>query len=279
MDILKDWIGRSQTRQELLETARAEALRVTLESRDPQMMEGTALPELWHWAYFWDTAPLSELGEDGHAARGGFLPPVPLPRRMWAGSRLEWLSPLRLGETARKTSTIRTIEEKQGRSGQLVFVTVAHELAGPEGSAIREEHDIVYREAPEPGSGARAAGEPAPEGRWARRLVPDPILLFRYSALTFNGHRIHYDEPYVTGEEGYPGLVVHGPLLATLMVDLVRREAPGRRLAAFRFRALRPVFCNEEIQVGGEPDDQGADVWVAGADGGLCMRGRVEFKR
>ena len=180
---------------------------------------------------------------------------------MWAGSRLEWLSPLRLGATARKTSTIASIEEKQGRSGPLVFVTVRHELEGPEGLAIREEHDIVYREAPERGSAVRGAGEAAPKGQWARRLRPDPVLLFRYSALTFNGHRIHYDEPYAREAEGYPGLVVHGPLLATLMVDLARR----------------PLFCGEEIVVGGEADDRGAEVWVAGPDGGLCMRGRVEL--
>lgn len=278
MSHLKDWIGRSETREEPLDLARAEALRVTLESLDPPVAEGTPLPELWHWAYFWDYAPLSQVGHDGHAARGGFLPPVPLPRRMWAGSRFEWLLPLRLGTPARKTSTIASIEEKQGRSGPLVFVTVRHELEGPEGLAIREEHDIVYREASKTGSPARAPGEAALQGRWARPLRPDPLLLFRYSALTFNGHRIHYDAPYVTREEGYPDLVVHGPLLATLMVDLARREAPERQLAAFRFRALRPVFCREEIVVGGEPDTKGADVWVAGPDGGLCMRGRLEFK-
>src|SRR5699024_6120992 len=141
----------------------------------------------------------------------------------------------------------------------------------------REQHDIVYREAPKAGSAPRDAGEAAPSGRWARQLRHDPLPLFRYSALTFNGHRIHYDAPYVTQEEGYPWLVVHGPLLATLMVDPVRREAPERQLAAFRFRALGPVFCGEEIVVGGEPDDKGAEVWVAGPDGGLCMRGRVEF--
>ncbi|HLW28939.1 MAG TPA: MaoC family dehydratase N-terminal domain-containing protein [Kiloniellales bacterium] len=277
MHRLKDWIGRSETREEQLEPSRAEALRVTLESEDAPAEVGTALPELWHWAYFWDYAPLSELGHDGHAARGGFLPPVPLPRRMWAGSRFQWLAPLRLGDLVRKTSTIKSIEEKQGRSGQLVFVTVQHELAGPAGLAIREEHDIVYREAPMSGAPARSSGEAAPEGAWKRHLTPDPILLFRYSALTFNGHRIHYDQPYVTGEEGYPGLVVHGPLLATLMVDLARRSVPEKRLLSFQFQAIRPVFCGEKILVGGEPDDRGADLWVADPEGALCMRGRVNW--
>lgn len=278
MDELESWVGRSESREERLDPGRAEALRTTLESPDPPLAEGSALPELWHWAYFWNTAPLSELGPDGHAARGGFLPPVPLPRRMWAGSRVAWTAPLRLGAPARRRSSIVSIERKQGRSGPLVFVTVRHALEGPEGPALEEEHDIVFREAPPPGAApARAAGEPAPEGAWSRRLRPDPVLLFRYSALTFNGHRIHYDQPYVTGEEGYPGLVVHGPLLATLMVDLARREAPQRRLASFSFRALRPVFCGEEMRVGGDPDAAGAALWVAGPDGGLCMQGRVDF--
>lgn len=282
MQEITDWIGRSETRKERLEVARAEALRVTLESRDPPCAPGQALPELWHWAYFWDYAALSRLGEDGHAEKGGFLPPVALPRRMWAGSRLTWRAPLRLDSEVRRHSTIAAIEEKQGRSGPLVFVTLRHVLEGPEGPALEEEHDIVYREAPaevqaEGQAAARGPGEPAPEGAWYRSLQPDSVLLFRYSALTFNGHRIHYDQPYVTGTEGYPGLIVHGPLLATLMVDLARREAPERRLANFRFRALRPVFCGEEIVVGGQPDDEGANLWVAGPDGGLCMHGRVAF--
>lgn len=279
MEALESWVGRSESGEERLDPGRAEALRTTLESLDPPLAEGAALPELWHWIYFWNSAPLSELGPDGHAARGGFLPPVPLPRRMWAGSRVAWTAPLRLGAPARRRSSIASIERKQGRSGPLVFVTVRHALEGPEGPALEEEHDIVFREAPPPGAATtRAAGEAAPAGAWSRRLRPDPVLLFRYSALTFNGHRIHYDQPYTTGEEGYPGLVVHGPLLATLMVDLARREAPERGLAAFRFRALRPVFCGEEIRIGGAPDEAGAEVWIAGPDGGLCMRGRVDFR-
>lgn len=275
----KDWIGRSETREERLDPGRAEALRVTLETRDPPFEEGAPLPELWHWLYFWDYAAISRLGRDGHAERGGFLPPVPLPRRMWAGSRFRWLAPLKLGAIARKTSRIASIEEKQGRSGPLVFVTVRHELEGPAGPAIQEEHDIVYREAPKPGAAARVAKEAAPKGSWSRPLRPDPVLLFRYSALTFNGHRIHYDEPYSRRKEGYPALVVHGPLLATLMVDLARREAPERSPVSFHFKALRPVFCGEEIEIAGEPDEWGADLWVAGPDGGQCMRGRLEFRR
>ncbi|MEX2629792.1 MAG: MaoC family dehydratase N-terminal domain-containing protein [Tistlia sp.] len=271
------WIGRERSLADRIDANRAEALRVTLESADPAMAEGRPLPELWHWAYFWELPPLSGVGPDGHAARGEFLPPIPLPRRMWAGSRLTWHAPLPVGALAERRSTILKVEEKSGRSGRLAFVTVGHSITGPGGLAIEEEHDIVYREAPAAGAPPPRL-EPAPvTAAWRRELAPSPVLLFRYSALTFNGHRIHYDQPYATGVEGYPGLIVHGPLLATLMVDLARREAAGRRLARFAFRARSPIFDTAPFAVCGEPGAEGATLWIAGPDGALAMQGEVSF--
>ena len=273
------WIGRQETAQDLVDRRRARAMRATLDDPAAALEEGDPLPPLWHWAYFWPLAPGATLGPDGHPARGGFLPPIALPRRMWAGSRVACAAPLTIGASITRNSTITDVRFKEGRSGHLAFVTLRHEISGPEGLCIDEEHDIVYRQAPEGGE-APAPGEPAPQDApWRRQVVPDPVLLFRYSALTFNGHRIHYDRPYATGDEGYPGLVVHGPLLATLMVGLVRAERPEARVTWFEFRALRPVFDTAPFTVAGRPgaDGEGAELWVAGPEGLLAMRGRVEL--
>jgi 3-methylfumaryl-CoA hydratase len=275
------WVGKEEHAEDVIDANRANALRATLESRDEPFAAGAALPELWHWCYFWSLAGQSALGPDGHAARGEFLPPIDLPRRMWAGSRLTWHRPLRIGETVERQSRIADIKLKEGRSGRIAFVTVSHRILGPQGLALEEEHDIAYR-APAPastlaGAPARPATPAPAEMPWQRRMTPDPVLLFRYSALTFNGHRIHYDQPYVTGGEGYPGLIVHGPLLATLMVDLARREAPGRRLAAFRFRALSPLFDTAPFTVAGRPAGAGAALWVRGPAGETAMQGEVTF--
>jgi len=265
----RDWIGRSETLSDRLDATRARAMQATLD-RAPALAEGDPLPPLWHWLYFWEPTPASGLGSDGHAARGGFLPPIALPHRMWAGGRLTFHRPLVLGASVRKTATIAEIKEKQGRSGPLAFVTVRHEIADADGLCLTEEQDIVYRGAA--GAPGRP-GEPAPaEAAWSRRVAPDPVLLFRYSALTFNGHRIHYDQPYATGAEGYPGLIVHGPLLATLLLDLLLREGGQAPPARFDFRALRPVFDTAAFTVNGRPSDTGADLWVADAEGCLAMR-------
>jgi 3-methylfumaryl-CoA hydratase len=206
--------------------------------------------------------PPHALGSDGHPAKGGFLPPVSLPRRMWAGGRCKFLQPLKLGERVTKTSTILKVESKTGRSGTLVFVTVGHELAGGAGVAIVEEQDLVYREAAAPGSiAAPAASGPDPVATWRSDVLPDPVLLFRYSALTMNGHRIHSDRPYAMGEEAYPGLVVHGPLQATLLIDLAAREL-GRPIAGFDFRGQSPAFAGTALNLCGEPGEQGASVWT-----------------
>jgi 3-methylfumaryl-CoA hydratase len=255
------WVGKQEELTDTLEPARSNALLAALGNSAPRGT-GDELPLLHHWLYFWNVQPPQGLGTDGHPAKGGFLPPVPLPRRMWAGGRLKFHQPLRLGETARKLSTIRKVETKTGRSGTLVFVTVQHELFGAQGLAISEEQDLVYRDAAARGSfPAPAPAAPAPSAEWQEALQPDPVLLFRYSALTMNGHRFHYDRPYAMDEEAYPALVVHGPLQATLLADLAARKL-GAPLTTFDFRGQSPAFDGVALHVCGEQTDGGATLWT-----------------
>jgi 3-methylfumaryl-CoA hydratase len=217
----------------------------------------------------------SEIGADGHARRGGFLPPVPLPRRMWAGSQLEFKAPIRVGDRVVRRSTIADVSVKDGRSGPLVFVKVRHELRCNDAiePALVEFHDIVYREAQHPGDTAPPPQAVPDTATWRRTIVPDDVLLFRYSALTFNAHRIHYDRRYVTEVEGYPGLVVHGPLIATLLLDLLRREEPDAEVASFRFRAVRPTFDLHPFHVHGaaRADGRSVHLWATDHEGWLTM--------
>lgn len=278
---LRGWIGRQSRSADTLDAGPLRLLAATLDR--PLDGDGPrTVPPLWHWLYFLSAQPPRDLGPDGHPRRGGFLPPVPLPRRMWAGSRLEWRRPLRVGESVERLSTIEDVALKQGRSGPLVFVTVRHEVRGPgdAGPALVEHHDIVYR-GTSPAGGAPIAAGPADvtAGPWERDLVPDAVLLFRYSALTFNGHRIHYDRPYATQVEGYPGLVVHGPLIATLLLDLLHRHGAGGELRRFQFRALAPAFAGERLMLRGLPAAGGssAQLWAADEQGRVLMRAQAEF--
>jgi len=267
------WLGRTEERRDTVTATPMAALAATLDRDDPAPSAGTTLPPLWHWLYFLPLAKQSEIGADGHPRRGGFLPPVELPRRMWAGGRLSFLQPLRVGDAMTRTSRIASIASKQARSGPLVFVTVEHEIATAAGGvALREEHDIVYRELPAPGATAIPAAAPTDE-TFARKIAPDDVLLFRYSALTFNGHRIHYDRRYVTEVERYPGLIVHGPLIATLLLDLLRREMPGAEVASFRFKAVRPTFDLNPFRVNGQLQDDGKTIrlWAQDHEGWLTM--------
>jgi 3-methylfumaryl-CoA hydratase len=276
---LRSWEGRSEALHDEITAAPVRNLAATLDRDDPPPAPGTQLPPLWHWLYFLPGARQSELGPDGHPRRGGFLPPVPLPRRMWAGGRLTWHAPLRVGDEVQRTSRIVSVTHKSGRSGDLVFVLVRHEVANAQGVAVTEEHDIVYRAAPQPGDPVPPP-QPAPQGAvWTRAIVPDDVLLFRYSALTFNGHRIHYDRRYVTEVEGYPGLIVHGPLIATLLVDLARRQRPDAQLRSFSFKAVRPTFDLHPFSVNGRPADDGksAQLWAQDHEGWLTMQGQAEF--
>jgi 3-methylfumaryl-CoA hydratase len=273
---LKDWVGRRDRATRRIDPWSVAALEATLDRAEPPPREGDPLPPGYHWMLFNPVARASEIGPDGHPARGGFTPPVPLPRRMWAGGRIVFHAPLRLGETATRESEIGAVEVKEGRSGPLVFVLINHRVSGAAGLAIEEENDIVYRNVT---TGA-AKPDAAPGGAvWRREIRPDPVLLFRYSALTFNGHRIHYDQPYVTKTEGYPGLVVHGPLIATLLLDLVRRERPDAVLARLAFRAVSPLFDTAPFTVNGAPEGDGCRLWAANAEGGLAMTASVSFAR
>ena len=279
-DRYTDWIGRQESRADVASAWPVAAMTATLGRDDPPPRAGDPLPHGWHWLYFLDIAPAGELGEDGHPHRGGFLPPVALPRRMWAGGRIEFLAPLRIADAVRRVSTICKVETKSGKSGNLVFVTVEHQVFANDVLAVREEHDIVYRDAPKTGAppprpapAEQAAATPA----WQRELTPDPVLLFRFSALTFNGHRIHYDIDYCRDVEGYPGLIVHGPLQTLLLLDLCRRHS-ARQVRRLEYRAQSPVFHGHPLAVCGEPAADGASarVWTA-AGSHVAMQGTATF--
>ena len=272
IDALKQWIGRTSVAHDHVAWNSVAALAATLDWSDAPPGPVSVLPCLWHWMYFNPAVRQSELGADGHPTRGGFLPPVPLPRRMWAGGRVAFHSALRVGDRVSRSSRIDDVSHKEGRSGSLVFVRVRHEVSSERGLAITEEHDIVYREPPKPGMPAPAPQAAPADPAWRFEIRPDPVLLFRYSALTFNGHRIHYDRPYATGEEGYPGLVVHGPLIATLLLDGMRRGGATRPVAHFEYRAVRALFDADRFHVCGRPAADGTvRLWAEHTDGALCM--------
>ena len=274
--LLQQWTGKTEQTTRRIDSSAAAALAATLD-REQLQAEGMPLPPLWHWIYFWDAAPQSALGADGHPQRGGFLPPVPLPRRMWAGGRLHFHAPLSVGATACRTSRVASVTAKDGKSGPLAFVTVEHTISVDGVAIITEAHDIVYRDNPQPGSVAPVGKQAPVAAAWSRQITPDPVLLFRYSALTFNGHRIHYDRLYVTDVEGYPGLIVHGPLIATLLLDLLYRHAPGARVSRFDFRAVGPLFDIHPFTVCGQPAADGRSValWAKDHHGALAMQAEV----
>ncbi len=264
-----------------MDPARAEALHATLGRPGPPPAAGGPLPPLWHWIYFWSIAPMAELGPDGHLALGRFLPDMGLPRRMWAGSRFTFHRSLSLGAPAERRSTIADVVSKEGRSGPLAFVTVQHRLSDADGLCVEEQQDLVFRSAQKPGA-PPAPPKPAPSNgpAWSRRVTPDPVLLFRYSALTFNGHRIHYDRDFACDTEGYPGLIVHGPLLGLLMCQLAMDENGPRRPAGYRFRLSQPIFAHQNFTVAGSPLDGGreAELWVQNEDGALAAEGNLTFE-
>ncbi len=270
---LREWIGRTETRSDTVTPTPIAALSATLDREDPLPKPGDPLPPLWTWLYFLPLPRHSEIGADGHVRRGGFLPPVPLPRRMFAGSRLQFHHPLRVGDSISRTSSIADVRHKEGRTGALVFVLVRHEIRNDEGVALVEEQDIVYRDHAGAGSTVPATQSAPGAATWKREMRPDEVLLFRYSALTFNGHRIHYDRRYATEVEGYPGLVVHGPLIATLLLDLVRRSLPDATIASFAFRSVKPVFDVAAFSLCGraEQDDKTIRLWAADSEGHVAM--------
>lgn len=264
----QDWIGRSRETTDPMDPWAAQAMCRMLELERAEPGAGDPLPPFWHWLYFREAAPRSALGPDGHPAVGGFIPAVAQPRRMWAGGRLQIHGTLALGQPATKRSTIADVAEKTGRAGEMTFVTVRHEISGATGLAVTEEQDIVYRHDPEPGSARPPKPAPVDETH-ARAWSCDSTVLFRYSALTYNGHKIHYDLSHAREVEGYPGLVVHGPLLAKLLLELAGGVAP---VTSFTFRATAPVFADETFTCCAREDGRGLALWVRGADGRLAMQ-------
>lgn len=268
---LQQWIGKTEVREDSIALAPLTGLAATLDhAQSPRL--GDPVPPLGHWLYFLPTARQSLLDRDGHPRRGDLLPPVPLPRRMWAGSTVEFRGPIRIGQSVTRRSRIEGVSCKRGRSGTLVFVKVANEIATPEGLAIVETQDLVYREAAS-ATDAAPPLKPAPRDEaWSRTIEPSPALLFRYSALTFNAHRIHYDLPYAREVEHYPGLVVHGPLSATLLMELLRENQPKGELRTFTFRAVCPLCDVAPFSVCGRPDGPARFLlWTRDAEGAVTM--------
>jgi len=271
------WIGREEERTQRILAPAVHAMAATL-GLDGAPAAGDPLPPGWQWLFFNPAAPRGELGVDGHPKRGGFLPPIELPRRMWAGSRLRYLADLPVDAEATRRSRILKVENKVGKRGSLWFVTVEHQTTCTGRTCIVEEQDIVYREATPPGAAAAAVQRHDGEAQWGRGFEPDTTLLFRYSALTFNGHRIHYDQAYARHEEGYRDLVVHGPLTATLLQQLAVEHGGGRRLAAFEFRGVSPLFVDRAFRLEGHALADGSlALWARGPDGELAMSATAAF--
>lgn len=273
------WIGREEERTERVLAPVVQAMAATLDL-DMAPVAGQPLPAGWQWLFFNPAVRRSGLGVDGHPKRGGFLPPIELPRRMWAGSRVRYLADLPVDAQATRRSLIQKVEHKVGKRGSLWFVTVEHVISCDGKPCITEEQDIVYREATP--AGATSAPTPEPydgQAQWSRSVEPDSTLLFRYSALTFNGHRIHYDQPYAREEEGYPNLVVHGPLTATLLQQFALEHGGGRPLARFDFRGVSPLFVDRAFRLEGREADDGAlALWARGPDGELAMSATAAFR-
>lgn len=279
MDHLRQWIGREQRNSETITPPLVERFEATL-GASASRNDGAA-PLAIHWCLAPPAVAPQELGSDGHPARGGFLPPVPLPRRMWAGGRLTFHHPLRVGAEVTRVSRIADIAHKTGRSGELVFVAVDHDIECEGRTAISERQDLVYRgveDAPaKPAGPSQTNPAPEPAASHSESVEATTTLLFRYSAVTFNGHRIHYDEAYARNEEGYPGLVVHGPLQATLLMHMASRLNGARTLHEFSFRGVAPLFHGKAFSVNAGEGDAALDLWCADAAGKVTMRATATF--
>ncbi|MBN8984275.1 MAG: MaoC family dehydratase N-terminal domain-containing protein [Rhizobiales bacterium] len=279
LDHLRQWIGRTEEASDIVTAQLVKGLRATLFLDIGEPKTGDAAPFTTHWCLAQPVYPMSMLGPDGHPTRGGFLPPVPLPRRMWAGGELQFIEPLRVGDEATRASRIADVTVKSGSTGTLCFVSVEHTISTPRGVAIRERQDIVYRDMPTGGKNAAPAKPAAapPAAKHRQTHISDPVLLFRYSALTFNGHRIHYDRDYVTKVEGYPGLIFHGPMQAALLVEFAAHLHGGTAPKTFSYRGLQPLFEGGEFSVNANEVAEGLDIWVANADGAPTMRGTASW--
>jgi 3-methylfumaryl-CoA hydratase len=279
MSYLRQWLGRETLVEDVLSVRQAQLMAATLDVPQDALKAGAALPPLWHWIYFLEGLPPSQLGQDGHPARGGFLPPVPLANRMWAGGNVQFLVEIPLGAAVQKRSVIQSIDHKQGRSGELVFVTVLHQVLHQGQVAISEMHDIVYKDATPLGATSNGASNVAtsmPPPLHSKLFSPTSTTLFRYSALTFNGHRIHYDVDYCREVEGYGNLVIHGPLSATVLAGFAQ-DIAGKSIKKFRYRGLQPSLIGAELTVNAAFEGDHLCVWTGLPNGNLSMRADVWF--
>jgi 3-methylfumaryl-CoA hydratase len=283
LDSFSGWIGRTETRRDLITARPLGALAATLDRDDSWPQQKDRAAPLSHWLYFLEAQRQSDLGADGHLKRGKFLPPVPLPRRMFAGAQVKFFRPFRVGDEIERVSCIADVEHKEGRSGSLVFVRVHHEFHRGSDLLLTEDQDIVYRGAQAATSSAPKRAKPLRTAQLRREISVDEAMLFRFSALTFNGHRIHYDHRYATGVEGYPGLVVHGPLLATLLMDLVRGNTADAEVETFSFKAMQPVFARRRFVLCGIPtegvDSTQLQLWVENEEGLPAMEATATLRK
>ncbi|MFH8616399.1 MaoC family dehydratase N-terminal domain-containing protein [Streptomyces sp. NPDC017979] len=276
-----DWRPAPVETSEQITAAPARALSALFDQPDAVRAPGDPLPPLWHWLHLLDRPAQAGLGADGHPHDGLFVPPLPDRRRMFGGGRLAFHAPVRVGDVLTRRSEVTRVRTREGGSGWLLLVTVRHLLSVDGEVRTTEEQDLVYKQPtprtrPRPPAPAPDPG--APQAPWAYRMAPDPTLLFRFSALTYNAHRIHYDRAYATGVEGHPDLVVHGPLLALALLELPRRHAPQREVASFAFRSTAPLFAPDAFEVSGGPDGDGAAL-AAGLPGATpAVTGRAAFR-
>ena len=278
LDHLRGWIGKTTEASDIVTAHLVMGLRATLFQEIGEPKKGDPAPWTTHWCLAQPVFPMSELSQDGHPTRGGFLPPVPLPRRMWAGGELQFFDTMRVGDEVKRHSRISDVTMKTGSTGVLCFVAVEHEITTPRGMAIRERHDIVYRDMSSTAPAAPAKTPPPPPAAKHREIhMADPVLLFRYSALTFNGHRIHYDRDYVTRVEGYPGLVFHGPLQASFIVELAAKLHGGTPPKKLSYRGVQPLFEGSEFSVNANDTGTGMELWTANSQGQPTMKGTATW--
>lgn len=267
------WIDKQETRHDLISAQLTKRIAIIFGEDCPH--EGQPLPHLWHWAFFQEPLIETCLGKDGHPVRGIFLPPAEGRNRMWAGGRVCFLQPLIVGKSAKCISTIKAVKEKQGKTGSLLFVTVEHQYFQEGELCLSEEQDIVYRE---PSPPKLESDSTLPALTWNETVHPTPVMLFRYSAVTFNGHRIHYDHPYATEQEGYPGLVVHGPMIATLILHSFIKQYPQCMPKNFTYRGLRPLIADTSFHIGGHhQSDQHCTAWAFN-NNGPAHQAEIEYK-
>lgn len=268
-----EWIGRSNTDVDLITRAPLNALAATLDRDAPELV----VPPLWHWAYFLSPTRMTDIGSDGHSKLHDFLPRTPFPRRMRAGGNITFSKLLEIGEQAERHSTVENVQAKTGASGQLIFVSLRHEISGNRGARITEVENIVYREAPNVEKKLNADRSPQRAAQWTSSFTPDPIILFNYSAVTLNSHRIHYDRTYSTQVEGYPGLVVHGPLTATLLLQLLVERVPNVVVKEFSYQAVGPLFDTASIQLCGRIDGHTATLWALDNRNCVALSAKAEL--